>query len=126
MDVLGKLASAADETRGRIEREPRPRPGAALAGKPFSVVREEALPAAGYGVALLDCLDPVGDVELQELAEIGADDVAPRLAAEYRRGRPLRSGTGGERFGESIHIGDGGCDERVCFIIAERHGGGQR
>src|SRR6516162_8441874 len=35
MDVLGELASATDETGRRIKREPRPRPSAALAGKPF-------------------------------------------------------------------------------------------
>jgi hypothetical protein len=58
MDVLGKLASATDETGRRIKREPRPRLRAALAGEPFSVVREEALTAAGHGVALLDSLDP--------------------------------------------------------------------
>ena len=125
MHLLGKLASAADETRGRVEREPRRWPGAALAGKPFSVVCEEALPAAGYGVALLDCLDPVGDVEPQELAEVGADQVAGRFATKHCRWCPLRSGAGGERFGESVYVGDGGCNERVCVIIAERHVAGQ-
>jgi len=96
MHLLGKLASAADETRSRIEREPRPRPAAALAGKPFRVVREEALIAVGHGVALLDCLDSVGDVEPQELAEVRADQVAGRFATEHCRWCPLRSGVGGE------------------------------
>jgi len=40
MDVLGKLASAADEARSRIERGRRSRLGAALAGEPFGVVGE--------------------------------------------------------------------------------------
>jgi len=92
MHLLGKLASAADETKSRIEREPRPRPAAALAGKLFRVVREEALIAVGHGVALLDCLDSVGDVEPQELAEVRADQVAGRFATEHCRWCPLRSG----------------------------------
>src|SRR5262249_23590914 len=104
MDVLGKLARAADEARRRIERGRRSRHGAALAGEAFGVVGEEVLPAAGHAVALLDRLDAVGDVEPQELAEIGADDVAPRLAAEHRRGRWLLSGTRRQRFREGVEV----------------------
>jgi hypothetical protein len=121
MDVFRKLARAADEARRRIERGRRSRHGAALAGEPVGVVREEALPAAGHAIALLDRLDAVGDVEPQELAEIGADQVAPRLAAEHRRGRRLLPGARCQRFREGVEVGDGRGNERIRFIVAERH-----
>src|SRR5262249_62355065 len=103
----------AEEARGRIERGRRWGLGAALAGEPFGVVGEEVLPAAGHGVALLDRLDAVGDVEPQELAETGADDVAPRLAAEHRRGRRLLPASRRQRLAEGVQVGDGRRDERV-------------
>jgi hypothetical protein len=84
------------------------------------------LPAAGHAVALLDRLDAVGDVEPQELAETGADDVASRLAAEHGRGRRFLSGARRQRFREGIEVGDGRGDERIRFIVAERHVPGQR
>src|SRR5262245_38617183 len=113
MDVFGKLARAADEAQRRIERGRRSRLGAALAGEPFGVVGEKALPAAGHGVALLDRLDAVGDFEPQELAEIGADDVAPALAPERRRWRRLLPASKRQRFREGVEVGDGRRDERV-------------
>src|SRR5262249_61436704 len=103
MDVLGELPRTTDEARRRIDRGRRSRLGAALAGEPFGVVGEKALPAAGHGVALLDRLDPVGNVEPQELAEIGADGVAPGLATEHRRWRRILSGARRQRLRESVH-----------------------
>ena len=41
MHVLAQFTRAADEARRRIEREPRPRAGAALAVHPFSIIGEE-------------------------------------------------------------------------------------
>src|SRR5262249_38372649 len=86
----------------------------------------EVLPAAGHAVALLDRLDAVGDVEPQELAEIGADDVAPRLATERRRGRRLLPGARRQRLREGVQVGDGRGNERIRFIVAEGHAAGQR
>ena len=73
MDVLGKLASAAEEMWRRVEGKLRARGRTTLTGKPFSEVREETLPPRGHRVTLLDRLDSVGDIEPQELAEIRAD-----------------------------------------------------
>ena len=123
MHILGQFARAADEARRRIEREPRSRARAALAVQPFSIVGEEALSPRGHGVALIDHLDPVGDVNPQELAEIGADQIARCLATEHRCWRELLPRY--ERFRECAHIDDGRCNERVCFVFAKRYVPGQ-
>ena len=44
-------------------------------------------------------------------------DVSPRNTVAGVHFVPV----GGERFGESVYVGDGGCNERVCVINAERH-----
>src|SRR6516164_2417452 len=48
-------------------------------------------------------------------------DVSPRNTVAGVHFVPV----GGERFGESVYVGDGGCNERVCVINAERHVAGQ-
>src|SRR5262249_28952841 len=85
MDILGQLASAADEARRRIELDPRSRPGATLAVEPLTITGEEALSPRGHDVTLLDRPDTVWDSDAQELAEIGTDQVAWCLAAECLR-----------------------------------------
>ena len=72
MDVFRKFAVTTDEAWLGVEAELGLGLHPLLAGKPLAVVGQETLVANGKLVALIDLLDPVGNVEPEELANVGA------------------------------------------------------
>src|SRR5262245_61619405 len=125
MKILGKLTSAADEPRCCIKMQAGALSHVALAGKPISIVGEKTLTSSGHTVALLERLDTVRNFKPKELAQIGANQVARRLATENSRGRELPSVIGLERFREGIEIADGRGNKRVPVVFAKRYIPGQ-
>src|SRR5215470_10178749 len=125
MNILGKFTSAADEPRCCVKMQAGSWSLAPLAGKPISIVGEKTLASSGHTVALLEPLDAVGNFKSQELAQIGANQIARRLATENCRGRELPSVTGLERFREGIEIADSRGNKRAPVVLAKRYVSGQ-
>src|SRR6516225_1189831 len=85
MHVFAKFASTADETRCCVKGDARMWPGPPLTGKPFCIVGEKTLPSARHQIALFNCLDAIGNVEPEKLAEIRPNQISLRLATKNRR-----------------------------------------
>src|SRR5262245_60531821 len=119
MDVLGKFAGTADKPWCGVKTEAGVWFGSTLTGKPIRIVSEKALAPSRYRVALLEGHDSVGDVEPQELTQVGANQVAQRLTTKNCRRRELPTGAGPKWFSKGIDVADSRSYERVFFVVAE-------